>query len=111
MQMNFLFAFLRNFSATLFGSKISVICHFFFGLAWLWSWYFGPVNTLIYALKNKAFYIATLYGITNELAQAFIPDRFPSAGDLIMNLAGCNTWINDTFILCRKLGKPKLKSI
>ena len=104
-----------RFSEELFGYPfwLQDLSHLplFFGLAWLWSWYFGPVNTLIYALKNKAFYIATLYGITNELAQAFIPDRFPSAGDLIMNLAGVTLGLTTHSILCRKLGKPKLKPV
>jgi len=79
----------------------------FFALAWLWSWYLGPVLTLSSFHKNKAFYIAFLYGITNEMLQAFIPDRFPSPGDLIMHLAGVFLGLSTHSILCRNLDKPK----
>jgi len=79
----------------------------FFALAWLWSWCLGPVLTLSSFHKNKAFYIAFLYGITNEMLQAFIPDRFPSPGDLIMNLAGVFLGLSTHSILCRNLDKPK----
>ena len=74
----------------------------FYGLAWLWSWYLGPVLSLSCALRNKAFYIATLYGITNEMAQAYIPDRFPSPGDIIMNLAGVCLGLATHSIVCRR---------
>ena len=76
----------------------------FYGLAWLWSWYLGPILSFSSALKCKAFYIATLYGIINEMVQAFIPDRFPSPGDLIMNLAGVFLGLITHSILCRKFG-------
>ena len=76
----------------------------FYGVAWLWSWYLGPIRSFSSALNCKAFYIATLYGIINEMAQAFIPDRFPSPGDLIMNLAGVFLGLITHSILCRKFG-------
>jgi len=104
-----------RFSEELFGYPfwLQDLSHLplFYVLAWLWSWYFGPAYTFTSALKNKAFYIATLYGITNELAQAFIPERFPSAGDLIMNLAGVFLGLSTHSILCRKLGKSKMESV
>ena len=38
--------------------------------------------------RNKASIISYSYAVLNELIQAFIPDRFPSPGDLIMNIIG-----------------------
>ena len=38
--------------------------------------------------QNKAFLISAIYAVVNEMAQEFIPDRFPSVGDMIMNLSG-----------------------
>ena len=60
----------------------------FFVLAWLWSWYLGPIERIGLAWKNKAFLFSLAYGCINELTQAFIPDRFPSIGDLLMNSFG-----------------------
>lgn len=79
----------------------------FYALAWLWSWYLGPVLTFTSFPKNKAFHIAFLYGIANEMLQAFIPDRFPSPGDLIMNLTGVLLGLSTHSILCRNLDKQK----
>ena len=60
----------------------------FFGLAWLWSWYLGPPSSLASAIANKAFLLSLGYAFFNELIQAFIPQRFPSVGDLVMNTCG-----------------------
>lgn len=60
----------------------------FFILAWLWSWQLGPIKCATAILTNKASLFSVFYAIANEMAQAFIPDRFPSSGDLIMNLLG-----------------------
>ena len=57
-------------------------------LAWLWSWFLGPPYSLSSALMNKALLLSLGYGIFNELIQAFIPQRFPSMGDLVMNSLG-----------------------
>jgi len=56
-------------------------------LAWLWSWYFGGPQTGK-SWETKAAWISFSYGILNEMLQYFVPQRFPSAGDVIMNLAG-----------------------
>ena len=37
---------------------------------------------------NLSSLISISYAIINELSQAFIPQRFPSIGDLLMNLLG-----------------------
>jgi hypothetical protein len=60
----------------------------FFVLAWLWSWYLGPVERIGLASGNKALLFSLVYGCINELTQAFIPERFPSLGDLAMNAIG-----------------------
>ena len=49
---------------------------------------FGPPNQLASAFASKAFLLSLGYGFFNELIQAFIPQRFPSAGDLAMNAFG-----------------------
>jgi len=59
----------------------------FFTLGWLWIWISRkPYNKGLF--KNPASFVAFSYACFNELAQAFIPERFPSAGDLFMNLIG-----------------------
>ena len=60
----------------------------FFVLAWLWSWYLGPLGRIRLAWRNKALMFSLAYGSINELTQAFIPERFPSLGDLVMNATG-----------------------
>ena len=60
----------------------------FFILGWLWSWQLGPIKHAMGILTNKASLFSIFYAIANEMVQAFIPDRFPSSGDLIMNLFG-----------------------
>ena len=74
----------------------------FFGLAWLWSWYLGSIKSYSDILNNSALYISISYGIFNELIQAFIPDRFPSPGDLIMNLLGVFLGLITHSLLCKK---------
>jgi len=65
----------------------------FFVLAWLWSWYLGPVGRIGLIWKNKALFFSLAYGCINELTQAFIPERFPSFGDLAMNTIGVSLGI------------------
>ena len=56
-------------------------------LAWLWSWYLGgPKAGSKWAVI--AAWISFTYAVINELGQYFVPKRFPSAGDLIMNILG-----------------------
>ena len=60
----------------------------FFVFAWLWAWYLGPVSISKKPIKNGCFHICWLYACVNELTQFLVPMRFPSAGDLFMNLLG-----------------------
>lgn len=65
------------------------LSHFplFFLLFWLWAWFlnrqgFSPRK------MSVAFWISLAFSVFNELVQFFVPSRFPSAGDLMMNLSG-----------------------
>ena len=82
----------------------------FFGLAWLWSWFLGPPNRLTSAFASKAFLLSLGYGFFNELIQTFIPQRFPSAGDLAMNTLGVTLGIYCHLLLC-KIKKKRLELI
>ena len=65
------------------------LSHFplFFVFAWLWTWFLRRNN---YQSKNlvKSLLICISFAILNEFSQFFIPRRFPSSADVIMNLAG-----------------------
>ena len=65
------------------------LSHFplFAALAWLWSWYLGGPSAGKW-FHGKALAIALVYGIFNECFQLFLPTRFLSTGDLMMNVAG-----------------------
>ena len=75
----------------------------FFGLAWLWSWFLGSPAQLTSAISNKALLLSLGYGFFNELIQAFIPQRFPSVGDLVMNTCGVALGIYFHSLLCRSI--------
>jgi len=53
--------------------------------SWFWYWYFKDKPTI---WASPAFHISWSYAIINELSQFFVPNRFPSVGDFIMNLLG-----------------------
>ena len=61
----------------------------FFVFAWFWLRYLGPLSGSFLKARNTII-IAVCFGyaVINELSQFFIPQRFPSVGDLIMNVAG-----------------------
>ena len=70
--------------------------------AWLWSWYFGRFRTSHGLFKNQSLLISLSYAFVNEGSQFFVPMRFPSLGDLVMNLAGvsCGLFLHSYF--CNK---------
>lgn len=74
-------------------------------LAWLWSWFLGPAHNLKSAFYNKALLLSLSYGFANELAQAFIPQRFPSFGDIMMNTIGVAIGILLHAQLCKRFPK------
>jgi VanZ family protein len=79
------------------------LSHFplFFGFSWVWAWYLRRAN----GGKNRLFLtiaLASGYAILNELTQIYIPQRFPSLGDIVTNLLGVTTAISiHTFLLNR----------
>ena len=73
------------------------LSHFplFFLFSWVWLRYLGPFNFKFRNPKNLlALFICLGYAVLNEFSQAFIPMRFPSLGDTVMNLLGSITGIS-----------------
>jgi len=62
----------------------------FFVFTWLAHWFFGSSESQN-RYNLRAIAVSIFYAIFNEGIQAIIPDRFPSPGDLFMNLAGVVT--------------------
>ena len=81
----------------------------FFVLAWLWSWYLGSIKSYSDILKSGGVCVFIGCGIFNELIQAFIPDRFPSPGDLIMNLIGVSLGLITHSLLFKRADKDNWK--
>lgn len=78
----------------------------FFMFTWMAYWFFsGPVTSQ--NLNVKAITLSIFYAFFNEGIQAFIPDRFPSMGDLVMNLLGVTLAIFSFRILSRSLQSDK----
>ena len=79
------------------------LSHFplFFGFSWVWAWYLRRANRD----RNRLILSIALvsgYAILNELTQIYIPQRFPSLGDIATNLLGVTTAISiHTFALNR----------
>jgi len=65
------------------------LSHFplFFLFAWLWTWFLRRKEPKYSALW-KSILICVSFAVLNELSQFFIPRRFPSIADVVMNLAG-----------------------
>jgi len=57
----------------------------FFLFTWAWFWHLGLKDRL---WRSSALHISLFYACFNELSQALIPQRFPSIGDLAMNILG-----------------------
>lgn len=73
------------------------LSHFplFFVFSWVWLRYLGPFNFEFRKPKNLLIlFICLGYAFLNEISQAFIPMRFPSIGDAVMNLLGSITGIS-----------------
>ena len=89
------------------------LSHFplFFTLAWLWSWQLGCIEKISKFFIHPASLFSCFYAIANEMAQAFIPDRFPSPGDLIMNLAGVLFGLASHSYLSQRITKQSLGEI
>ena len=108
---------LEKFDVTAFTIKFSEKIHdypywlqdlshlpLFFIFTWLAHWFFTP-NDGHNSVKVKAVSTSIFYAIFNEGIQAIIPDRFPSPGDLFMNLAGVITAAIIYIYLEKKMSK------
>jgi len=86
------------------------LSHFplFFTLAWLWSWQLGYIQKISKFFIHPASLFSCFYAIANEMVQAFIPDRFPSPGDLVMNLAGVLFGLASHSYLSQRINKQSL---
>lgn len=71
--------------------------------SWIWYWYCKVQRTL---MTSAAFHISWSYACLNELSQFLVPNRFPSVGDLIMNLLGVGISSFVYFYLVPKTLKP-----
>ena len=84
--------FLISFSEELFSYPfwLQDLSHLplFLIFSWSWAWYLGPIKLFDRFTKKFHLYLCLLYACLNELSQFFVPMRFPSPGDLIMNLIG-----------------------
>jgi len=81
----------------------------FFLFTWTWFWYLGHKNKL---WQSPALYISMLYACFNELSQTFIPQRFPSIGDLTMNILGVVIGVClYSFIHSKMCRKPKASNL
>ena len=84
--------FLISFSEELFSYPfwLQDLSHLplFLIFAWAWAWYLGPIKLFDRSKKKSCLYFCLFYACFNEFSQFFVPMRFPSLGDLIMNLIG-----------------------
>lgn len=80
----------------------------FFTYAWLWARYLGPISFKS-PLRGSFLLILIVFGYAfiNEAMQAFIPERFPSAGDLFMNFAGASLGLCLHWFLSAKTNQKK----
>lgn len=65
------------------------LSHFplFFVFAWLWAWFIRR-RTQNGANLFWTIFLSVFFAVANELTQFYIPQRFPSVGDIAMNLSG-----------------------
>ena len=80
----------------------------FFILTWLLHWFIilpdNKPNNFRYSI---VLFFSFFYAFFNEGVQVFIPDRFPSLGDLMMNLSGVSLCIFSYKRASRKINNKK----
>lgn len=59
----------------------------FFLFYWTWSWFLKRKDNFLKTF-DLSFIWCLLYAIFNEIIQFFVPNRFPSIGDILMNISG-----------------------
>jgi VanZ family protein len=57
-------------------------------LAWLWWRFLAPQRQLNWSVLLLAFVLTTLYGITDEIHQLFVPSRHGQPADVLFDAAG-----------------------
>ncbi|OUU39171.1 MAG: hypothetical protein CBC16_07950 [Verrucomicrobia bacterium TMED56] len=77
----------------------------FFIFAWLSNWLFPSKNSFNdIGFSKSAMVFSLFYATFNEFIQTFIPDRFPSLGDMVMNLVGvCTGFLTYSLVLKKTL--------
>jgi VanZ family protein len=57
-------------------------------LAWLWWRWLAPARRLNWSVLLTAFALATLYGVSDEFHQVFVPGRHSRLADVFFDAAG-----------------------
>lgn len=73
-------------------------------LAWLWWRALSPGRQVTWGVLGVAFSLATLYGISDEVHQLFIPGRHGRVADVLFDMAGALAMV----LLLRLFEWPRL---
>ncbi len=90
------------FSAMLFYKMAHII--FYAILAWLWWRALSPQRQLNWRLFLMAFILTTLYGVSDEIHQYYVPGRSSRLADVFFDASGAWAMI----LLIRQKNNPKL---
>jgi VanZ family protein len=74
------------------------------GLAWLWWRALSPNRQVTWSILGLAFGLTTLYGISDEFHQLFVPGRHGRVADVLFDMAGALV----TVLLLRRFQWPRL---
>ena len=77
----------------------------FFVFAWLWAWFFRRSQKGTKGISITVG-VSLSFALINELLQFYIPHRFPSMGDIVMNVIGVLTALILHQYICRKWFGP-----
>ena len=58
------------------------------GLSWLWFWVLAPLPLPLYTRILVAFLIAAGFGALNEWHQVYLPGRYGTLADVLLNALG-----------------------
>ena len=57
-------------------------------LAWLWWRALSPRRRVSWPILFAAWFLTTLYGVSDEIHQSFVPGRHPRVADVFFDAAG-----------------------
>ena len=60
------------------------------GLGWLWFWVLAPLPVPLHTRVSVAFLIAVGFGALNEWHQAYLPGRYGTFADVLLNALGAS---------------------